>query len=431
MRPGTRKQADPTSTFLRIADKHRSFIQNQNTPEQVIRMTMMFLMEEMQKTIKGIRIGFEMEYPRLKNMDVVIKALAPDDDNGINDRIQNYLEGTDNTDKDSVNESWGRERTLDVVISASEYEQPARYKLSFRVVCVRHNLELNLFSRIIENLHARLDDVVVQSVNNAYSDILSKSMDKRAKEAILHNFNKWLNGVDRAVTVMFTDIRGSGELGRKMEHEDYWKLIKEVQGIQIEKVVENSGYVAKLMGDGMLAVFGLFDDMQNSKDANSIRNALSASIQQALSCGVGILEKLKEYNDDRPPERPKVRLGIGIHCGRECHGILSGKEEAGMNIDVTGDTINRGSRYEQGTKLADYPLIVSEEVYSHCIHKDEFEMHPVPYKKDNMDYYLYKVLRFHNDPSDDTRWISLTVLTNSVWKNEERDGGDAHPGNPK
>jgi hypothetical protein len=60
----------------------------------------------------------------------------------------------------------------------------------------------------------------------------------------------------RQVTVMFSDLVGSTALSARMDPEDLREVISAYQKCVAETVQRFGGYVAKFMGDGVLAYFG-------------------------------------------------------------------------------------------------------------------------------------------------------------------------------
>ena len=60
----------------------------------------------------------------------------------------------------------------------------------------------------------------------------------------------------RQVTVMFADLVGSTELSARMDPEDLRDIISTYQKCVTETVQRFDGFVAKYMGDGVLAYFG-------------------------------------------------------------------------------------------------------------------------------------------------------------------------------
>ncbi len=100
----------------------------------------------------------------------------------------------------------------------------------------------------------------------------------------------------RQLTVMFCDLVGSTALSQKLDPEDYSEIIGSFHGAVSEAVRRFDGYVAKYLGDGVLAYFGY--PRAHEDDAElAVRGAL-ASVS-----AVGQL-------NGTPDDRLEVRVGI-------------------------------------------------------------------------------------------------------------------------
>ena len=60
----------------------------------------------------------------------------------------------------------------------------------------------------------------------------------------------------RQLTVMFCDLVGSTALSTRLDPEDYREVIRAYQVACTSAITRYDGYVAKFMGDGVLAYFG-------------------------------------------------------------------------------------------------------------------------------------------------------------------------------
>ena len=60
----------------------------------------------------------------------------------------------------------------------------------------------------------------------------------------------------RQLTVMFVDLVGSTELSRRLDPEEMRELIRAYQNTVAGEITRFEGYVAKFLGDGVLAYFG-------------------------------------------------------------------------------------------------------------------------------------------------------------------------------
>ena len=86
----------------------------------------------------------------------------------------------------------------------------------------------------------------------------------------------------RQVTVMFSDLVGSTSLSTKLDPEDLRTVIAAYHRCATEVVERNGGFVAKYMGDGILAYFGY--PKAHEHDAEyAVRAALAEAIKSLSS----------------------------------------------------------------------------------------------------------------------------------------------------
>jgi len=78
----------------------------------------------------------------------------------------------------------------------------------------------------------------------------------------------------RQVTVMFCDLVGSTELSARIDPEDLAKVIRAYQDACAGEVARFSGFLAKLMGDGVLAYFG-FPQAHEDSAEQAVRAAIA------------------------------------------------------------------------------------------------------------------------------------------------------------
>src|SRR5271163_1372700 len=118
----------------------------------------------------------------------------------------------------------------------------------------------------------------------------------------------------RQLTLMFCDLVGSTALSTRVDPEDLREVINAYHACCAERVAEHGGYVAKYMGDGVLAYFG-YPDAHEDDAAQAIYSALS------ILDGIPALPETAGL-------APQVRIGIAT------------------GLVVVGDLIGTGSAQE-------------------------------------------------------------------------------------
>ena len=70
----------------------------------------------------------------------------------------------------------------------------------------------------------------------------------------------------RLLSILFCDLVGSTELSRRLDPEDLREVLRSYQDRVAETVIRYGGYVARYMGDGIMAYFGwpcAYEDQAN------------------------------------------------------------------------------------------------------------------------------------------------------------------------
>ena len=148
----------------------------------------------------------------------------------------------------------------------------------------------------------------------------------------------------RLLTILFCDLVGSTEIATRLDPEDLREVIAVYQRCVAEVLKRFGGFVAKYMGDGILAYFG-YPQAHEEDAEQAVRAAL------AIVAAVGRL-------DVRTP----LAVRLGIATGLVVVGDLIG-EGAAQEQSVVGETPNLAARL-QGLAGADQ-IIVADATRQH------------------------------------------------------------------
>ncbi len=131
----------------------------------------------------------------------------------------------------------------------------------------------------------------------------------------------------RQLTILFCDVVGSTELATRLDPEDLREVIGAYHRRTAEVLARHRGFVAKYMGDGILAYFGY--PQANEDDA-----------EQAVRAGLAIVAAIGALGG---PHRLQVRIGIatGLVVVGDLLGAGAAQEQA-----VVGDTPNLAARLQ-------------------------------------------------------------------------------------
>jgi class 3 adenylate cyclase len=132
----------------------------------------------------------------------------------------------------------------------------------------------------------------------------------------------------RQLTVMFCDLVGSTELASRLDPEDLHEVVAAYQRAVADVVAEFDGFVAKYMGDGVLAYFGY--PRAHEDDA-----------EHAVRAGLGVIDAVRRLD----VESVKLKARVGIATGLVVVGDLIGKGSA-QEQSVIGETPNLAARLQ-------------------------------------------------------------------------------------
>jgi class 3 adenylate cyclase/predicted ATPase len=136
-------------------------------------------------------------------------------------------------------------------------------------------------------------------------------------------------GERRQLTVMFVDLVGSTALSARLDPEDMREIITTYHRCCAGVIVANGGFVAKYLGDGVLACFGY--PQAHEHDA-----------ERAVRAGLEIAEAAPKL---KTAAQAPLHVRLGIATGIVVVGDLLGSEEA-RELGVVGDTPNLAARLQ-------------------------------------------------------------------------------------
>jgi class 3 adenylate cyclase len=131
----------------------------------------------------------------------------------------------------------------------------------------------------------------------------------------------------RQLTIMFCDVVGSTALATRLDPEDLGEIIGAYHRAVAEVLTRFGGFVAKYMGDGVLAYFGY--PQAHEDDA-----------ERAVRAGLAVIDAVRALNLSQP-----LAVRLGIASGLVVVGDLIG-EGAAQERGVVGETPNLAARLQ-------------------------------------------------------------------------------------
>lgn len=156
-----------------------------------------------------------------------------------------------------------------------------------------------------------------------------------------------LGGVDKNLSVFFSDIRGFTTLSEAMPPQELVQLLNQYLTAMTDIILATEGTLDKYEGDAIMAFWGA----PLPQEDHAYRACCSAVQQMAA---------LKELNKILPPEK-QLDIGIGINSGIMTVGNMGSTQR--MDYTLIGDHVNLGARLEGTNKQYRTNIIISEFTY--------------------------------------------------------------------
>ncbi|MBL8018273.1 MAG: response regulator [Leptospirales bacterium] len=152
-------------------------------------------------------------------------------------------------------------------------------------------------------------------------------------------------GENHHATVLFMDIRNFTQISEKLPPLQVAEFLNLLYPDIMELILGRSGSVNKLIGDAIVATFGV--PFRTEKDA-----------LHAVEAAIAIRDYVIRFNGFKPDflrDFP-IRIGIGITTGPVFAGNIGSFRR--LEYTVIGDTVNTASRLQNLTKKAEVDILI-------------------------------------------------------------------------
>jgi adenylate cyclase len=152
-----------------------------------------------------------------------------------------------------------------------------------------------------------------------------------------------LAGEEVEVSILFMDIRAFTTYSEGASAREVVSLLNELYEHVVPVVLSHGGHANKFIGDGLLAVFGAPERLEDHAD-------------RAVAAAIEIARLVRDHY------RGELRIGIGVNSGRVMAGTIGGGGR--LDFTVIGDAVNTAARVESATRQTDDDVLVSEATRS-------------------------------------------------------------------
>jgi adenylate cyclase len=177
-------------------------------------------------------------------------------------------------------------------------------------------------------------------------DMFGKYVSPSVVDQILQNPPE-LGGVDKELSVFFSDIRGFTTLSESLTPQELINHLNLYLTAMTDVILEYQGTLDKYIGDSIMCFWGA-----------PLPQAEHAIL--ACKCALRQMQVLEELNAGFSQDR-KINIGIGINSGIMTVGNMGSLGR--MNYTLAGDNVNLGARLEGTNKQYLTNIIMSEYTY--------------------------------------------------------------------
>lgn len=163
----------------------------------------------------------------------------------------------------------------------------------------------------------------------------------------LQNSGFAIGGKRLTASVLFCDIRDFTALSEDLLPEATIELLNTYYTLMFDAVSSNGGIVNLMIGDGLMALFGAPQPLENPA-----QSAVAAAREM-----LGMITVLNQ--EQRAAGAPEIRLGAGIATGEVVAGYAGTDDRAAYTC--VGKTVNLAARLEAHTKIACRRILIDEQ----------------------------------------------------------------------
>lgn len=175
--------------------------------------------------------------------------------------------------------------------------------------------------------------------------VFGKMVSPQVMEHVLDSPDLLLEGQEREVTVLFTDINNFTPICEKHTPPQVVKMLSDYFELMTRVILKNDGYIKQYVGDEIMVIFGAPKDQPDHA-------------RRAVITGLEILEELQraEAQSSGPGF---YDTKIGINTGPVVVGKVGSDER--WEYAAVGDDVNLGARVMSLTKKLETKMLVSEK----------------------------------------------------------------------
>lgn len=194
----------------------------------------------------------------------------------------------------------------------------------------------------------------VKETQRITATLVETYLGRDAGRRVLSGLVKRGDGVTIAAALWYCDLRGFTRMSNQMPRDTVIDLLNGYFECMAGPVQTRGGDVLKFIGDGMLAIFPIRDDLDRDRACTT-----------ALEAAREALDRLGALNARRQEAgQPPLEIGLALHTGAVMYGNIGASQR--LDFTVIGPAVNLVSRIESLCPVIGYPLLASSRFASPC-----------------------------------------------------------------
>ena len=162
------------------------------------------------------------------------------------------------------------------------------------------------------------------------------------------------DSVTIAAAIWQCDLRDFTAMSNQLPRDEVLAILNDYFDAVTRPVLANGGEILKFIGDAVLAIFPMEDDLDRD---SKCRTALGAA-EEAL-------EAMRDVNELRASAgKAPLSIGIGLHAGSVSYGNIG--SQARLDFTVIGPAVNLAARITGLCRPLNQPLLASKAFASPC-----------------------------------------------------------------
>jgi adenylate cyclase len=221
-------------------------------------------------------------------------------------------------------------------------------------------------SSIAQLLPALAAIAEVHEARRVTTTLLATYLGQQAGLRVLNGTIRRGDGETIAAALWYCDLRGFTAMSDALPRDEVIALLNDYFECMARPVEARGGELLKFIGDAILAIFPITDDLDRDR-----------ACRAALAAAEAALAELAALNARRAAEgAAELKIGIGLHTGAVMYGNIGAPGR--LDFTVIGPAVNLVTRLESLCPALGQPLLTSARFASPCGSKlVSLGLHPI------------------------------------------------------